>query len=58
MAKNIAEKISPFEQLTLKSLLLRDLMKFQIFFKKTEYEGVTNMQIQFIPSTNADGKKN
>ena len=38
-------KISPFAWLTLKTSLLRGLIKFKIFFLKVEYKGATNIWI-------------
>ena len=46
-------KINPFGWLTLKTSLLRGLVKFKIFFLKVEYE----RELRIFHSTNADGKK-
>ena len=51
-------KISPLGWLTLKTSLLRGLIKFKMFFLKTEYEeelGISKLNL--LHSTTADGKK-
>ena len=51
-------KISPLDWLTLKTSLLRGLIKFKMFFLKTEYEeelGISKLNL--LHSTTADGKK-
>ena len=51
-------KIVYFGWLMLKTLLLRGLIKFQIFFLKVEYEGELRiLESNLFHSTNADGKK-
>ena len=51
-------KITPFGWLTLKTLLLRCPIKFNIFFLKVEYEGEFQIyESNFFHSTNADGKE-
>ena len=51
-------KIVYFGWLMLKTLLLRGLIKFQIFFLKVEYEGELRiLGSNLFHSTNADGKK-
>ena len=61
MTKNNAEtgeKISPFVWLTLRTSLLRGLIKFKIFFLKVEYEGELRIsEFDLFHSTNADRKK-
>ena len=52
------KKISPLGWLTLKTSLLRGLIKFKMFFLKTEYEeelGISKLNL--LHSTTADGKK-
>ena len=51
-------KISPLGWLTLKTSLLQGLIKFKMFFLKTEYEeelGISKLNL--LHSTTADGKK-
>ena len=51
-------KISPLGWLTLKTSLLRGLIKFKMFFLKTEYEeelGISKLNL--LHSATADGKK-
>ena len=51
-------KISPLGWLTLKTSLLRGLIKFKMFSLKTEYEeelGISKLNL--LHSTTADGKK-
>ena len=51
-------KISPLGWLTVKTSLLRGLIKFKMFFLKTEYEeelGISKLNL--LHSTTADGKK-
>ena len=51
-------KVRPFGWLRLKTLLLRGLLKFKIFFLKTECEGELQIsESNLFHSTNADGKK-
>ena len=51
-------KISPFGWLTLKILLLRGPIKFNVFFLKVEYEGEFQIyESNFFHSTNVDGKE-
>ena len=51
-------KISPFVWLTLRTSLLRGLIKFKIFFLKVEYEGELRIsEFDLFHSTNADRKK-
>ena len=50
--------ISPFGWLTLKTSLLRGLIKFKIISLKVEYEGELRIsECNLFHSTNADGKK-
>ena len=51
-------KISPFGWLTLKTLLLRGLIKFKIFFIKVEYERELRIsESNLFHSDNANEKK-
>ena len=51
-------RISPFGWLTLKTSLLRGLIKIKIFFWKVGYEGELRIsESNLFHSTNADGKK-
>ena len=51
-------KISPFGWLTLKTLLLWDLIKFKTILLKVQYEGELRIsESNLFHSTNADGKR-
>ena len=51
-------KISPFGWLTLKTSLLRGLIRFKIFSLKAEYKGELRIsESNLFHSANADGKK-
>ena len=54
----LVRKSSPFGWLTLKTSLLRGLIKFKIFFLKVEYEGELRISASnLFHSTNANEKK-
>ena len=51
-------KISPYGWLTLKTSLLRGLIKLKIYYLKIEYEGELQIsESNLFHSTNANGKK-